>query len=94
MRLATSIRESDPAGARIALVSENRPEIVELMFGIWAGECLAVPINSKLHPREIAQILDDAGVSQVFASPKIAAALAPMARFRSRLSEPTGIGAG
>ena len=32
LRLATSIRESDPAGARIALVSENRPEIVELMW--------------------------------------------------------------
>jgi acyl-CoA synthetase (AMP-forming)/AMP-acid ligase II len=35
-----------------------------------------VPINYKLHPREMEQILDDAGVSQVFASPKIGAALA------------------
>jgi fatty-acyl-CoA synthase len=74
--LATSIRQIGGAGARIAIASENRPEIVELMFGIWAAECVVVPINYKLHPREMAQILDDAGVSQVFASPKIGSELA------------------
>ncbi|WP_006241419.1 AMP-binding protein [Mycolicibacterium tusciae] len=62
-------------GTRIAVASENRPEIVELMFATWAAECVAVPINYKLHPREMVQILDDAGVSQVFASPKIGAEL-------------------
>ena len=75
LRLAGSIRRDHPAGARIAIASENRPEIVELLFGIWAAECVAVPINYKLHPREMAQILDDAGTSHVFASPKIAAEL-------------------
>ncbi len=75
LRLASSIRELG-AGARVAVASENRPEIVELMFAIWAAECVVVPINYKLHPREMEQILDDAGVSQVFASPKIGAELA------------------
>jgi fatty-acyl-CoA synthase len=75
LRLAASIRQLG-AGARVAVASENRPEIVELMFAIWAAECVVVPINYKLHPREMEQILDDAGVSQVFASPKIGAALA------------------
>src|SRR5262249_3648189 len=65
-----------PPGSRIAIASENRPEIVELMFATWAAECVLVPINYKLHPREMVQILDDAGVSQVFASPKLAAELA------------------
>ncbi|AEV73288.1 acyl-CoA synthetase (AMP-forming)/AMP-acid ligase II [Mycolicibacterium rhodesiae NBB3] len=64
-----------PPGTRIAVASENRPEIVELMFATWAAECVVVPINYKLHPREMVQILDDAGVSQVFASPKIGAEL-------------------
>ena len=68
LRLAGSIRQHYPTGARIAIASENRPEIVELMFGIWAAECVAVPINYKLHPREMIQILDDAEVSHVFAS--------------------------
>jgi acyl-CoA synthetase (AMP-forming)/AMP-acid ligase II len=76
LRLATSIGGIDGPGARIAIASENRPEIVELMFAIWAAQCVVVPVNYKLHPREMVQILDDAGVSQVFASPKIGPQLA------------------
>ena len=75
LRLAASIRSSAPAGARIAVASENRPEIVELMFAIWAAECVFVPINYKLHPLEMLQILEDSGASTVFASAKIAAGL-------------------
>ena len=72
LRLASTL---GAPGTRIAIASENRPEIVELMFAIWAAECVLVPINYKLHPREMEQILDDAGVSQIFASPKIAESL-------------------
>ncbi|WP_292988907.1 AMP-binding protein [Mycobacterium sp.] len=75
LRLAGSIRREHPAGTRIAIASENRPEIVELLFGIWAAECVAVPINYKLHAREMAQILDDAEAALVFASSVIAAQL-------------------
>lgn len=75
LRLAGSIRREHPAGKRIAIASENRPEIVELLFGIWAAECVAVPINYKLHAREMAQILDDAEAALVFASSVIAAQL-------------------
>ena len=80
LRIATTIRgdRERGAGARIAIASENRPEIVELLFAVWAAECVVVPINYKLHPREMVQIIDDAGVSQVFASPTIAAGLAPL----------------
>jgi fatty-acyl-CoA synthase len=78
LRIATTIRAQGTPGARIAIASENRPEIVELMFAIWAAECVLVPVNYKLHPREMVQILDDAGVSQVFASQKIAAGLATL----------------
>lgn len=74
LRLAASLGER---GARIAVASENCPQIIELMFGVWAAECVYVPINYKLHPREMVQILEDSGATQVFASPKIAAALGP-----------------
>jgi acyl-CoA synthetase (AMP-forming)/AMP-acid ligase II len=73
--LAASLRAIGQPGDRIAVASENRPEIVELLFAIWAAECVAVPINYKLHPREMAQILDDAAASHVFASSSIAAQL-------------------
>ncbi|UXA17289.1 AMP-binding protein [Mycobacterium sp. SMC-4] len=77
LRLAASITALGP-GARIAVASANCPQIVELMFAIWAAECVFVPINYKLHPREMKQILDDADVAQVFASDEIAAHLAPV----------------
>lgn len=76
-RLATSLREHGP-GARIAIASENRPEIIELFFAIWAADCVVVPVNYKLHPREMAEILDDAGATLVFASEKLASGLADL----------------
>lgn len=79
-RLASSLRRATGAGARIAIASENRPEIVELMFATWAAECVVVPLNYKLHPREMAQITDDAGAALVFASPKLAATLTEAVR--------------
>jgi fatty-acyl-CoA synthase len=75
LRLAASIRQQAGPGARIAIASENRPEIIELMFAIWAAGCVVVPVNFKLHPREMTQILDDAGAAQLFASAKIGAEL-------------------
>jgi fatty-acyl-CoA synthase len=76
LRLAASIRQQHGAGARIAIATQNRPEIIELMFATWAAEYVVVPINCKLHPREMAQILHDAGAAQVFASSMIGAELA------------------
>ena len=86
LRLAADLRAHTAAGARIAVASENRPELVELMFAIWAAERVFVPINYKLHPREMAQLLDDSGAARVFASPKLAPDLAavtavPVANF-------------
>ncbi|WP_172827675.1 acyl-CoA synthetase [Mycobacterium colombiense] len=78
LRLAASIRQQHDAGARIAIATHNRPEIIELMFATWAAECVVVPINFKLHPREMAQILDDAGAARVFASSSIGGELAPI----------------
>ncbi|WP_019345023.1 AMP-binding protein, partial [Mycolicibacterium conceptionense] len=75
LRLATSLKSLGDRGTRVAVASENRPEIVELMFAIWAAECVFVPINYKLHPREMADIVADSGAAQVFASAKIAAGL-------------------
>jgi fatty-acyl-CoA synthase len=79
LRLAASIRRQHGAGARIAIATHNRPEIIELMFATWAAECVVVPMNYKLHPREMAQILDDAGAARVFASSAVATELAPVA---------------
>jgi acyl-CoA synthetase (AMP-forming)/AMP-acid ligase II len=78
LRLATAIRDRSGPGARIAIASENRPEIVELMFASWAAERVFVPINYKLHPKEMVQILEDSGAALAFASPKLAPGLSPL----------------
>jgi fatty-acyl-CoA synthase len=75
LRIATVLRRDTAPGSRISVASENRPELVELMFAIWAAERVFVPINYKLHPREMLQIVDDSGATHVFASPKLAAGL-------------------
>jgi acyl-CoA synthetase (AMP-forming)/AMP-acid ligase II len=78
LRLAATLRERGAVGDRVAVASENTPEIVELMFAIWAAERVFVPVNYKLHPLEMQQILEDSGAAQVFASPRIAEALVPI----------------
>ena len=69
--LAAGIRQRCKTGDRIALVSENRCEYVELIFAAWAAEATIVPVNFKLHDKEVLQTLEDAEVSLVFASPNL-----------------------
>src|ERR1700681_1370138 len=75
LRLAGGLRRRFGAGDRIAITSENRPEFVEMMFGIWAAAMVAVPVNYKLHAREMVQIVEDAAASAVFVSAKLAVEL-------------------
>jgi acyl-CoA synthetase (AMP-forming)/AMP-acid ligase II len=72
LRLASALGALGPPGSRVAVASENRAEYLELMFGIWASEGVVVPVNAKLHPREMAQIIEDSGATTLFASPKVA----------------------
>ena len=62
-------------GDRVALVSTNRPDYLEALFGIWAAGAMAVPANAKLHPKEIGFILEHSGAKLVLAGPKEAAGL-------------------
>jgi acyl-CoA synthetase (AMP-forming)/AMP-acid ligase II len=46
------------AGDRVALFMANCPQYLELLYGIWHAGLVAVPINNKLHAREVAFILE------------------------------------
>src|SRR5262245_41921565 len=63
------------AGGRVALAMHNCWEFLPLLYGIWRAGLAAVPINSKLHAREMAWILGHAEAGLCFASPAIADAL-------------------
>lgn len=51
---------------RVALVMKNSPHYVELLFACWHAGLCAVPINAKLHPRELEFIFQDTGVGVCF----------------------------
>lgn len=49
------------AGDRVALFMPNHTDYLIALYGIWWAGAVAVPINAKLHPRELAWILTDSG---------------------------------
>ncbi len=76
--LATGLRENLglARGARVALVMANTPAYFEVLFGIWHAGLTAVPVNAKLHPREVAYILNHSRAAACFVTAEQAAALA------------------
>ncbi|MBK6982748.1 MAG: AMP-binding protein [Betaproteobacteria bacterium] len=56
-------------GDRVALVMTNAPEYAEVLLAAWWAGLAAVPVNAKLHPREVAYILGHSGARAVFATP-------------------------
>ena len=74
VKLAAGLRalEGVSAGDRIGLVMSNRAEYLEILFAVWHAGLVAVPINAKLHHREVSFILDDCGVVAVLVSEDLA----------------------
>lgn len=62
-------------GDRVAIFMKNVPDYLTVFYGIWASGAAAVPINSKLHWREAAFILEDSGARHVFVSPELSKSL-------------------
>jgi len=48
-------------GDRVAFCLANSPRILETIFGCFAAGLVVVPINARLHPREIAYIVGNSG---------------------------------
>ena len=66
-RLASALVQLDARrGARVALLAHNCAGYVELLYACWTIGACAVPINVRLHPKEVAFILDDADVHVAF----------------------------
>ena len=64
-----------PPHSRVAIASANCPQYLELMFGIWGAQHAVVPINYKLHAREMAQIITDADPAIIITSSDLAVGL-------------------
>lgn len=46
-------------GDRVVLAMSNCPQYFELLFAIWHAGLAVVPVNAKLHPKEMAWIAQD-----------------------------------
>lgn len=57
--LARSLRETFglKRGDRVSIVMPNAPQYLEVLFAIWQAGLIAVPMNARLHSREITYIL-------------------------------------
>ncbi|MBI3045893.1 MAG: AMP-binding protein [Betaproteobacteria bacterium] len=75
MRGRHGLREND----RVALVMKNCTQYVELLFACWHAGLAAVPVNAKLHPRELEFILEDSGAGVCFVTGDLASSVAPLA---------------
>jgi long-chain acyl-CoA synthetase len=56
-------------GDRVAIVMKNAPEYLEALYGIWWAGLAAVPVNAKLHAKEVAWIVEDSGARVVIEEP-------------------------
>ncbi|MDA9404982.1 AMP-binding protein [Bradyrhizobium sp. CCBAU 45389] len=59
-------------GERVALLMKNVPDYVACLYACWHAGLVAVPINAKLHPREVAFILDNSGAAVMFVTEDMA----------------------
>ncbi len=61
-------------GDRVAIYAANCPEYLEALHAVlWAG-AVSVPVNYKLHAKELAHVLADSGACMVLASQSLASA--------------------
>ena len=73
-------------GDRVILCMENCAEFLELMFGCWTAGLCAVPVNARLHVREIEHIARDSGARLLVTTPNLAHDLAPLEQSVETLS--------
>ena len=77
-RLAAGLALRLSPNDRVALVMKNCPQYVELLFACWHAGLCAVPVNAKLHPRELEFILQNSGARTCFATADLFDAVAPL----------------
>jgi long-chain acyl-CoA synthetase len=64
---AAALRDAGLApGDRVAIVSRNDPAYIETLFGCWWAGLTVVPVNAKLHPTELAYVLENSGARWAF----------------------------
>lgn len=79
-------------GDRVLMLTLNRPEVVQAVFGINRIGAIAVPINIRLTPVEIAYIVDDADADVLIVEQALAPLVGAVATITDRIRQVIVIG--
>jgi len=69
-------------GCRIGIAMENCGEYLQVLYGIWRAGMVAVPMNVRLHEKEIAFILANAECEACFCTTEVASRLGSLDIFK------------
>ncbi|MGW8483028.1 long-chain-fatty-acid--CoA ligase [Microbacterium sp. NPDC055903] len=89
---AALARRGVSSGDRVLLLTLNRPEVVLSVFGINTLGAIAVPINIRLTPPEIAYIVDDADADVLIVEGPLAPLVGAVAQVTDRIRRVIVIG--
>jgi long-chain acyl-CoA synthetase len=64
------------AGDRVAFCLANSPRIMEVIYGCFAAGLVVVPVNARLHAREMAYIVQNSGAKILVHGPEFAEGIA------------------
>jgi len=86
-RLAGHLRALGLApGDRIALLMKNHPSYLEALYAAWWAGLAAVPVNARLHPEEVAHIVDHSEAAAMVVTDDLADSVAALSsRLRATL---------
>lgn len=77
-RLGQALLGVAPAGSRVAVFSANRLEFLAAYIGIPGAGMVMTPLNTRLGPRELAHILDDAQPAVLMIEASLLPVMAPL----------------
>ncbi len=79
--VAARLAASGSAGDRVAVLSWNCPEFVELIYAVPAAGKILVPLNARLAPAELIYQLNTSGATLLFGDPALLAPVLELADF-------------
>src|SRR5215203_4790763 len=77
-RVANAMLELATPGDRVGILAENLPEYVECYYGVPAAGMALTFLNSRLHPKEWAWILNNAEASVLIVQEKFVEGIDPL----------------
>lgn len=79
-------------GDRVIILMRNCEQFIECVFGCWFAGLLPVPVNARLHPREVGYICGNTGSRFGLATPDCANALNQAVSYASERIEIVEVG--